>query len=250
MYTRQWPRPVEAKTCSSLIPHTETSQTQTQLKFINTLTLVNWHPQCLQLSLAAMSELTQKRIIFQVICQTYFHWVQISHNEKMKLRISHEYKEHFVRNLKLQLDGDQDTFHIKLFFVRMWSSSDHLQIRTIQRLRTKWPLNINLKVVSQNIKLSITITLNEYDCATNSRKGICNTRIEINAFGTSTLPVPTARRQLFVTLLCSEIPAAINNNLLLVKTSADYIITKLLDSMDVNFSQSEQSVGTRFNFYV
>ena len=44
--------------------------------------------------------------------------------------------------------------------------------------------------------------------------------------------------------------APIRNNFLFVKTSADYILTKLTDSTHVNFSQSEHSVGTRFNFYV
>ena len=62
------------------------------------------------------------------------------------------------------------------------------------------PLSINLKVVSLNIKLSITTKPNEYDCAINSRKGIRSTSsIETNAFGTSTLPAPTPRRQLLVT---------------------------------------------------
>ena len=49
------------------------------------------------------------------------------------------------------------------------------------------PLNMNLKVVSLNIKLSITVLDSDYDSANNSRKGICNTSsIETNAFGTST----------------------------------------------------------------
>ena len=68
------------------------------------------------------------------------------------------------------------------------------------------PLNIHSKVVSLNIKLSITIIHDEYGCANNTSKGICNTsNIETNAFGTSTLPVPTARWQLFMTFLRSEI---------------------------------------------
>ena len=46
------------------------------------------------------------------------------------------------------------------------------------------------------------------------------------------------------------LPAAISKNLLFVETSADYIITKLLDSMNVNFSKSKHSVGTRFKFYL
>ena len=44
--------------------------------------------------------------------------------------------------------------------------------------------------------------------------------------------------------------APISNNFLFVKTSADYIRTKLTDSTHVNFSQSEHFVCTRFNFYV
>ena len=68
-------------------------------------------------------------------------------------------------------------------------------------------LKIKLKVVSLNFKLSITIIYNDCDDANNSRKGICNTscRIATNAFATSILPVLTNRRQLFVTLLRSEI---------------------------------------------
>ena len=46
------------------------------------------------------------------------------------------------------------------------------------------------------------------------------------------------------------LPATISNNLLFLKISTDYFITKLLDSMLVNFSQSKHSVRTRFNFYV
>ena len=38
------------------------------------------------------------------------------------------------------------------------------------------------------------------------------------------------------------LPAAISNNLLFVKTSADYFITKLLDSIHLNFSQLEHFV--------
>ena len=52
--------------------------------------------------------------------------------------------------------------------------------------------------------------------------------------------------------------APIRNNFLLVKTSAGYIITKLTDSTQVNFSQSECFVSTRsifmftetFQFYI
>ena len=44
--------------------------------------------------------------------------------------------------------------------------------------------------------------------------------------------------------------APISNHFLFVKTSADYIITKLTDSTHVNFSQSECFVCTRFNFCV
>ena len=44
--------------------------------------------------------------------------------------------------------------------------------------------------------------------------------------------------------------APISNNFLFVKTSPDYIITKLTDSTHVNFSQSEHFVCTRFNFHV
>ena len=62
------------------------------------------------------------------------------------------------------------------------------------------PLNINLKVGSLNVKLSITNTYNQKDCVNNSRKGIHNTsRMEANAFGIWTSPIPTARQQLFVT---------------------------------------------------
>ena len=65
----------------------------------------------------------------------------------------------------------------------------------------------------------------------------------------STSPYPTARRSLCVPLLCSEILNCPHyNNFLFVKTSADYIITKLTDSTLVNFSQSEYFVCTRFNF--
>ena len=70
----------------------------------------------------------------------------------------------------------------------------------------KRPLNINLKVVQLNINLSKRLIHNDYDWANNSREWICNTNsIEINAFGLSTLPVPTARQQLLVTLLRLEI---------------------------------------------
>ena len=37
---------------------------------------------------------------------------------------------------------------------------------------------------------------------------------------------------------------------LFVKTCADYVIPKLMDSMHVNFSQLEHFVCTRFKFYV
>ena len=43
--------------------------------------------------------------------------------------------------------------------------------------------------------------------------------------------------------------AAISNNLLLVKTSTDYIITKLLDSTHVKFSQLELSHLEPFYLY-
>ena len=114
------------------------------------------------------------------------------------------------------------------------------------------PVNINLEVVSLNIKLSISIIHNEYDCANKNLNGVCITiSIETNTFGISTSPLPIARRQLFVTLLRSRyLRAATSNHLLFVKTSIDYIITKLLESMYVNFSQSEYSVRTSFNFYV
>ena len=46
------------------------------------------------------------------------------------------------------------------------------------------------------------------------------------------------------------LPPAISNSLLFIKTPADYIISKLLDSTLVNFSQAEHSVGTRLNFQV
>ena len=67
-------------------------------------------------------------------------------------------------------------------------------------------------------------------------------------------PIPAALKptpSLFVPCYAQRhSPAAISHNFLFVKTSADYTIAKLLDSMHVNFSQSEHSVGTRFNFYV
>ena len=44
--------------------------------------------------------------------------------------------------------------------------------------------------------------------------------------------------------------APISNTFLFVKVSPDYIITKLTDSTHVSFSQSENFVCTRFNFYV
>ena len=43
--------------------------------------------------------------------------------------------------------------------------------------------------------------------------------------------------------------APIRNNFLLVKTSADYIITKLMDSKHANFSQSEHFACTKLIFY-
>ena len=42
--------------------------------------------------------------------------------------------------------------------------------------------------------------------------------------------------------------APISNIFLFLKTSADYILTKLTDSTHVNFSQTEHFVCTRFNF--
>ena len=44
--------------------------------------------------------------------------------------------------------------------------------------------------------------------------------------------------------------APIGNSFLFLKLSADYIITKLTDSTQVNCSQSDYFVCTRFNFYV
>ena len=68
------------------------------------------------------------------------------------------------------------------------------------------PPNINLQLVSLYSKLSMKNMHNEYSCANNNRKGVCNTSIiETNDFGTSTSSVPTARWQFFVTLLLSEI---------------------------------------------
>ena len=69
---------------------------------------------------------------------------------------------------------------------------------------------------------------------------------------TSLKPITSAPRncpfrQLGVRYVCScyarrYFPASICNNLLLVKTSADYIITKLTKSTHVNFSQLEHFV--------
>ena len=68
------------------------------------------------------------------------------------------------------------------------------------------PLDINLEVISLNIKLSVTIINIEYSCANDSRQEIFNnSSTETNAFRTSTTPVPTTRRHLFVTLLRLEI---------------------------------------------
>ena len=109
-----------------------------------------------------------------------------------------------------------------------------------------------MEVVSLIIKLSISVIYNVCDFANNSRKGIWNTiSIETNTFDISTSPNPTAWRPLCVPLLWSEIlTCPISNIFLFVKTSADYIRTKLTDSTHVNFSQSEHFVCTRFNFYV
>ena len=63
----------------------------------------------------------------------------------------------------------------------------------------------------------MTIINISYDCANNNRKGICNTiNIEANAFGTSTLQIPIARRPVWAPLLGFEIylPPAISYNLL------------------------------------
>ena len=113
-------------------------------------------------------------------------------------------------------------------------------------------LNIKSKIFFLDNKVSITINDDEYDSADNSGKGICNTiSIETNSFGTSTLPVPTARRPVYVPCYTRRfLPAAIYNNLLLVKAYADYIITNITDNTHVNFRQSEHFICTKFNFYV
>ena len=79
--------------------------------------------------------------------------------------------------------------------------------------------------------------------ANNSRKGIYKTSIiETNAF--PSVPRhrpfwPLGGSYLWPWYARKYLAAAISNNLLLVKAPADYIKTKLLDCMHVNFSQSE-----------
>ena len=120
------------------------------------------------------------------------------------------------------------------------------------RCITQYFPHAGMTVVSLNLPLSVNIIRNEYDCVNNSRKRIFNTSNNgINACAISTsLILICGGSNLWPCYARRYLPAAISNNLLFVKTSADYIIIKIMHSMHVNFSQSEHSVGTRFNFFV
>ena len=89
------------------------------------------------------------------------------------------------------------------------------------------PLNINLVVVSRNIKLSISIIYNEYNCANNSRKFAIPAALKPTTSAYRHRPIPPLRGRYVCPCYARRyLPAAISNNFLFVKISVDYIITQ------------------------